>query len=64
MEHSSVESCVRGYPVYKARTQFVLAYLTISALFSSTVNDRYWPRFFGCASQPSSLLFSLPHETA
>ena len=64
MEHSSVESCVRGCPVYKAQTQFVLAYLTIIALFSSTVNDRYWPLIFGCASQPPSLLFSLPHGTA
>ena len=41
MEHSSVESCVRNYPVYKARTTFVLAYLAILALFSSTVNERY-----------------------
>ena len=38
MERFSVESCVGGYHVYKARTPLVLAYL----------NERYWPRFLSC----------------
>ena len=34
----SVESCVGGYHVYKARTPLLLAYL----------NERYWPRSWSC----------------
>ena len=48
MERFSVESCVGGYHVYKARTLLVLAYL----------NERYWPRFF-VVLLPCSLLCSL-----
>ena len=47
MERFSVESCVGGYHVYKARTPLVLAYL----------NQRYWSR--SCLL-PCSLLCSLP----
>ena len=52
MERFSVESCVGGYHVYKARTPLVLAYL----------NERYWPRFF-VVLLPCSLLCSLPPST-
>ena len=47
MERFSVESCVGGYHVYKARTPLVLAYM----------NERYWSR--SCLL-PCSLLCSLP----
>lgn len=55
IEHFIVESCVRGYPM--------CLHTWLSQLYS-LLHDRYWPLIFGCASQPSSLFFSLPHGTA
>ena len=49
MECFSIESCVGGYHVYKARTPLGLSYL----------NERYWPRILAVLL-PCSVLCSLP----
>ena len=62
MECLSIESCVRGYYIYKeiwkvnveeqipCQCEMAAVLITLFRQLSSAVNERYWPCFFGCVS--------------
>ena len=66
----SIKSCVRGYYIYKeiwkvnveeqipCQCEMAAVLVTLFRQLSFTVNESYWPCFFGCVSVFSSLFIN------